>query len=184
MNKLLLSDINKLISNEQYFEAFEGTKILVTGATGLIGSIIIKSLLSYSEKSQKQITIYAACRSQDKFNKIFADYICFEKLKPIFSDILTLEISSIELDYIIHGASITDSKTFVDRPVETIAIALEGTKNLLQQCVNKKIKGFVYLSSLEIYGSFNSETGIINVTEYDSGYINILSVRSSYSESM
>ena len=137
--------------------------------------------MSFAKKNQKQITIYAACRSKDKFEKVFERYVC-NNLKPIFSDITTIDISEIDVDYIVHGASITDSKTFVEKPVETISIALEGTRNLLQQCVNKHLKGFVYLSSLEVYGTFNSFEGIKNVTEDESGYINVLSIRSSYSE--
>ena len=181
MNKILENDIEELISQKKYFEAFEETSILVTGATGLLGSILIKSILSYAKQNQKKISVYAVCRSKEKFEKAFETYIC-DNLKPIFSDIISIDISKIEVDYIIHGASITDSKTFVEKPVETISIAVDGTRNLLQQCIEKNLKGFVYLSSLEVYGTFNSFKGIKNVTENEAGYINVLSVRSSYSE--
>ena len=181
MNKILEKDIEELISQRKYFEPFENSSILVTGATGLLGSILIKSILSYAKQNQKKIIVYAACRSKEKFEKVFEDYI-YDNLNPIYSDITSIDISSIEIDYIVHGASITDSKTFVEKPVETISIALDGTRNLLQQCVGKKLQGFVYLSSLEVYGSFNSLEGIKNVTENEAGYINVLSVRSSYSE--
>lgn len=181
MNKILEKDIEKLISQRKYFESFENSSILVTGATGLLGSILIKSILSYAKQNQKKIIVYAACRSKEKFEKVFEDYI-YDNLNPIYSDITSIDISSIEIDYIVHGASITDSKTFVEKPVETISIALDGTRNLLQQCIGKSLKGFIYLSSLEVYGSFNSFEGIKNVTENEAGYINVLSVRSSYSE--
>lgn len=184
MNRILEEDIDKLISHEEYFKPLENCSILVTGSTGLLGSILIKSLIKYSNKVKKNITVYAACRSQEKFNMVFEDYIC-ENLQPIFSDIKVLDISALQIDYIVHGASITDSKTFVEKPVETIDIALDGTRNLLRQCVeNKKdLKGFVYLSSLEVYGTFQELDGIKTVNELDAGYINTLSVRSSYSES-
>ena len=181
MNKVLENDIAELISRKKYFEPFENTSILITGATGLIGSILIKSVLSYAKQNKKIVTIYAACRSEKKFESVFDGYEC-DYLKPVYSDITNLDISKLNIDYVIHGASITDSKTFVEKPVETIATALDGTRNLLQQCIDKNLKGFVYLSSLEVYGAFNSDNEIRNVTENDAGYINVLSVRSSYSE--
>lgn len=181
MNKVLEQDIESLISHKQYFEPFANTSILVTGATGLLGSILIKALLKFSSENKTQITIYAACRSKEKFEKVFKDYIC-SNLLTIYSDITKLDISNLKIDYIIHGASITDSKTFVEKPVETILTAFDGSRNLLKQCINRNLKGFVYLSSLEVYGAFNNNDGIKNAKENDSGYINVLSVRSSYSE--
>lgn len=175
-NIILKKDIDELISNKKYFQKLEGLSVLVTGSTGLIGSILIKSLIRYGN-----IKVYAACRNKEKFESVFLDYKC-ENLIPIFSDILSLNIENIAIDYIVHGASITDSKTFIDKPVETIDIAIDGTRNILKQCIGKNLKGIVYLSSLEVYGAFNEYNGIKNVKETDFGYLDCMSVRSSYSE--
>lgn len=168
-------DIEELVSQKEYFEPFVNSSIVVTGATGLIGSILIKSLIKYGN-----IKVYACCRDENKFNSIFKDYTS-DFLIPVYSDILNLDLSDISYDYVIHCASITDSKTFVEKPVETINIAIDGTRNLLSQCLQKKIKGFLYLSSLEVYGSFDSDS-IKNVKESDFGFIDCMSIRSSYSE--
>lgn len=181
MDGILEKDIAQLISHKKCFEPFEGASVLVAGATGLIGSILIKSLLKYAQENQKKIKVYAVCRSKEKFESVFKGFLC-DNLIPLFSDIISLDVSELELDYVIHGASITDSKTFVENPVETIATALDGTRNLLRQCAGKKIKGVVFLSSLEVYGSFPGSDEVKNVTEKDGGYIDTLSVRSSYSE--
>lgn len=168
-------DIEELVSQKEYFEPFENTSIVVTGATGLIGSILIKSLIKYGN-----IQVYACCRDENKFNSVFKDYKS-DFLIPVYSDISSLDLSNISYDYVVHCASITDSKTFVEKPVETINIAIDGTRNLLSQCLQKKIKGFLYLSSLEVYGSFDSDS-IKNVRESDFGFIDCMSIRSSYSE--
>lgn len=181
MNRILEEDIKNCISHTEYFKNFDKCTFLVTGATGLIGSILIKSLLKYAKQNNKSITIYAACRNEKKFELVFEGYLD-NNLIPIYSDIVQLDISNLRLDYIVHAASITDSKTFIEKPVETIFTAFDGSRNLLQQSVNKNLKGFVYLSSLEVYGTFSSDNKIKKVSENDSGYINALSVRSSYSE--
>ncbi len=173
---ILEEDIKELADNLNLLSDFENTSVLVTGSTGLIGSIIAKTLLK-----KGKVKVYAACRNQNKFDSVFKDYKS-SNLIPVISDILDLDITSLNIDYIIHGASITDSKTFVEKPVETLSIAIDGTRNLLKQCIGKPIKGFVYLSSLEVYGTFKDFDGIKNVLERDSGYIDSMSVRSSYSE--
>ncbi|MGI5058554.1 NAD-dependent epimerase/dehydratase family protein [Treponema pectinovorum] len=177
MNSILDNDITELVSQKKYFQHFEGSSILITGATGLIGSIMAKALIKYGK-----IKVFACCRNKEKFNLIFKNYEC-ENLIPIYSDIFDLNILNIDVDYIVHGASVTDSKTFVENPIKTIDVAVDGTRNLLRQCIGKKIKGFAYMSSLEVYGSFDYYEGIKNVTEEDFGSINPISVRSSYSES-
>ncbi len=176
INPIVELDIKELIRNRKYFEPFIGTSVLVTGSTGLLGSLTVKALSHYAGH------VYACCRSKDKYNFVFEGYTA-ENIIPVFSDITDLDISNYKLDYIIHAAGITDSKTFVERPVDTINVVVEGTKNLLAQCAGKSLKGFIYLSSLEIYGSFPGVNDIKNVTEIDFGYLDPVSVRSSYSES-
>jgi dTDP-glucose 4,6-dehydratase len=85
------------------------------------------------------------------------------------------------VDYIIHGASITASKTFVEKPVETIETAYLGTRAMLNFAKTKEVKSFVYLSSMEVFGI--TDTRLREVKESDYGYIDILNPRSSYSES-
>ena len=67
----------------------------------------------------------------------------------------------------------------MEKPVETIYTAINGSRNILEFAKNKRLEGMVYLSSLEIYGVNEKE----NIKERDYGYIDILNPRSSYSES-
>ncbi len=174
-SQILENDINDIASNLSLLSELKGCTVLVTGSTGLIGSILVKTFLKYGN-----IKVYAACRNENKFRTVFSEYSC-DNLIPLFSDIITINISELNLDYIIHTASITDSQTFVKSPVQTLNTAIDGTRNLLEQCINKKLKCFLYLSSLEVYGTFENDE-IKNVKENEYGYIDPLSVRSSYSE--
>ena len=180
INPAVESDIQELIKHKKYFEPFIGSTVLVTGATGLLGSLIIKSLSRYARDNNKNINIYACCRNKEKFYSVFEGY---SGIVPVFSDICSADIQKYDMDYVVHAASNTDSRSFVDKPVDTIVTAVNGTNRLLAQCAIKPLKGFVYLSSLEIYGTFPDYNGIKNVTETDYGYLEPVSVRSSYSES-
>ena len=179
MNPIVESDIQELIKHKKYFEPFIGAAVLVTGATGLLGSLLIKSLSRYARENNKNIKIFACCRNKEKFYSVFEGY---SGIVPVCSDIFSADIQKYDIDYVVHAASNTDSKSFVEKPVDTIVTAVNGTNGLLAQCAIKPLKGFVYLSSLEVYGAFPDYDGIKNVTETDYGYIDPVAVRSSYSE--
>lgn len=163
------------------FEKLNGSTILVTGATGLIGSTLVKALAYCNSIGLIKTKILCIVRSREKALDIFKEIPDSVDLEFIVQDISNPVSYAGSIDYIIHGASITSSKMFVSSPVETITTAISGTQNLLELAVNKKVKGFVYLSSMEVYGVFDKADGL--KTENDYGIINPVEVRSSYSES-
>ena len=164
-------DIKNII---KYFNmsVFDGKTILVTGATGLLGKLCVKSLLNSGFNTQ----VIALVRDEEKANKIFGKS---NRLSFLVQDINQKIQTARKVDYIIHTASTTSSKDFVEKPVETIYTALNGTRNVLEFAKNKKITGMIYLSSLEVYGVNQKE----DIKENDYGFIDILNPRSSYSES-
>ena len=150
---------------------FNNKSILITGATGLLGKLCVKSLL----RTQYNIKVIALVRNLQKAQDIFGEN---SKLKIIVQDINSPIKIDDEIDYIIHTASITSSKAFFTTPVETITTCINGTQNVLELAKSKNVKSFVYLSSLEVYGVQAKE----DITEEDYGFLDILSPRSSYSE--
>lgn len=170
-NSIFEEDIKNIIN---YFDmsVFDGKTILVTGATGLIGKLCVKSLLNSGYNTQ----VIALVRDEEKATNIFGES---KRLTYLVQDINQRINTTRRVDYIIHAASTTSSKDFVEKPVETIYTAINGSRNVLEFAKNKRLEGMVYLSSLEIYGVNEKE----NIKEEDYGYIDILNPRSSYSES-
>ena len=170
-NSIFEEDIKNIIN---YFDmsVFDGKTILVTGATGSIGKLCVKSLLNSGYNTQ----VIALVRDEEKAKNIFGES---KRLTYLVQDINQRINTTRRVDYIIHAASTTSSKDFVEKPVETIYTAINGSRNILEFAKNKRLEGMVYLSSLEIYGVNEKE----NIKEMDYGYIDILNPRSSYSES-
>lgn len=162
------------------WKMLSGNTILITGATGLIGMNLIHGIMSYNELNNGNIKVLALVRNVNKGNSLFAEYIEKNWLQLVQGDILTPVSLEENVDYIIHGASVTASKDFVEKPVETITTAIDGTKNLLELAKCKRVKSMVYMSSMEVYGTPYDEAPL---TEEKMGYLNPLAVRSSYSES-
>ena len=150
-------------------------KYLITGATGLIGSAIVKELFyDYYE-------LICPVRSKEKAKSLFTDCV--------YNNVRWVEIPlegyvkglSEKVDYIIHCASPTASKYFVEKPVETMCFNTETTIALLEYCKRCGVKGFVYLSSLESYGTVLDDSKAIDETFQ--GYVNPMETRSSYNMS-
>lgn len=176
MNKILKEDLVNII-NDSYmdYKKLENKTLFITGSTGLIGSILVKSIIYRNEKSDSKIKLILPVRNIKKAEEMFGNT---ENIYYIESNIEQYEPKNMDIDYIIHMASPTQSKFFIDSPVETLDISFNGTKRILEQAKISKVKSFVYLSSMEMYGTMNDN----NVTEEKIGYINNLNERSSYSE--
>ena len=156
---------------------FEGTKVLITGASGLIGKALVRSLILHN--GVKPINVYALVRNKEKASSVFAD-VPQEHLHYIVSDVCDLLPENLGIAYVIHGASKTASKEFVSEPVEVILGSVNGTKALLEFSRVNNVKGFVYLSTMEVYGTPENDSKIF---EGCSNNIDTMNVRSSYPES-
>ena len=150
---------------------FKDKRILVTGATGLIGKSLVNRLLD------EGAFVIAQIRNIDKAQRVFDED---DRLSFIECDIRDFSIDNLGIDYIIHAASNTSSKAFIEAPVEVIDININGTKAVLEFARINKIKGMVYLSTMEVYGAPTTDE---KINESHSTNLDSMSVRSSYPES-
>lgn len=180
-DKVLQDDLEIIARSNIPVDEVKDSTILITGATGLIGTQLVRSIACCNRIRNTNIRILALVRNSEKAKRIYGELLERSDIQIIEADIMNkLEIED-NIDYIIHCASITTSKVMITKPVETLLTSVEGTKNLLNLAKEKKIKSFVYVSSMEMYGKFEGDKS--NVTEEDIGYIDPLKVRSNYPES-
>lgn len=174
MNSTQLKDIQNFAKTFQLFAEFTNASFLITGATGLIGSSLVHCLLAL----HKRIKITCPVRNIDKAYTMYgkeATRINFIECE-LLDFLANLSVDN-KFDYIVHCASPTVSSYILDHPVETYTLAIDTTRAILEYAHNSGIKGFVYVSSLEVYGQILDDRII---TEDMQGYVDITSPRSSY----
>jgi UDP-glucose 4-epimerase len=128
-----------------------GSKILVIGGAGLIGSHVVEELL---KEDVKEVIVYDNfCRgTHENLQETLKDPRC--KIFEIGGDILQTDILNAAMqgvDGVIHLAALWLLQCY-EYPRAAFDVNIRGTFNVLEACVNHNIKRLVYSSSASVYG--------------------------------
>ena len=148
------------------------TTYIITGATGLIGGALV-DYLQNNPDNRLILPVRDVLKAKDRFGT--SSQLSF--IEHDFSLPNQLDIK-VDVDYIVHAACPTSSQYMAESPVETIDTIGNGTCTMLQVAKQSHVKGMVFLSSMEVYGTFPMDIGLID--ESMQGYVPLLNARSSY----
>lgn len=176
-NLLYQTDLGNLSLHTNY-PLLKGKSIAITGATGLLGSLMIDALCFFNEEFNAQIKIYALGRDVSKLEDRFAhakesgliDFVKYDLDKP-YPDIVT--------DYIIHCAGNSHPDKFHRDPIGTLMGNVNGTNEVLKNSI-KHGSRVLLLSSGEIYGDNTSSS--VPMTEDYCGMVDLSNYRACYPE--
>lgn len=179
MSSVFRDDIEHIVtSTEVSWNEMKNAVVFVTGATGLIGTALVHALSTASERHGMNLQVIAHGRNVAKGEVLSrehgVEFICGDICKPLPISLITDRV-----DYIFHCAAITKSSDMVARPVDVIATAIDGTRNILELAREMRSRSVVYLSSMEVYG----QSSLTEVTELDLGSLDLSNPRSGYPES-
>lgn len=180
-NSLYQSDIIQASSSDLPWEELDGKRILITGATGMIASVVIDILMKRNSKGKQNIHVYAISRNEQRARERFGAYwddSCFTWISHDVNDPLP-ELGY--MDYILHAASNTHPRAYATEPVATITANVQGTYQMLEYASGHGCRRFFFFSSVEIYGE--NRDGVDKFDETYSGYINCNTLRAGYPES-
>lgn len=182
-NNLYREDVRYTSELALPWEMLKNSSILLSGATGLIGSFLVDVILRKNETEALNCTVYALSRNEEKFRERFSYYTGNSYLKYAPQDVSQpFSLDDIgNIDYVLHLASNTHPVQYATDPIGTIAVNIIGLKNMLDFAVAHHAKRFAFASSNEIYGENRGDTELFD--EDYCGYINSNTLRAGYPES-
>ena len=136
--------------------------ILVTGGTGLVGSHLLLHLL---EKGENVRAIYRNKKNIVKVKSLFDYYDkvdLVDKIDWIEADILdipSLEIAFENIDYVYHCAGFISFDPNDENQLRKVNI--EGTANIVNFCIAKKIVKLCHVSSIAALGDLTANQTIL-----------------------
>lgn len=157
--------------------------IMLSGATGLIGSFLIDVILEKNINDELNCTVYALGRNEEKAKQRFSKYVDDSRFVFIPYDVkfplVRDDLGTV--DYVLHLASNTHPMLYATDPIGTIITNIVGLQNLLDFAVEHHSSRFVFASSNEIYGENRGDVEFFG--EDYCGYINCNTLRAGYPES-
>lgn len=168
-----IDDIRTVAELHLPWEKLEDCNILITGATGLIGSCLVAVLMA---RKNRNYHVYASGRNTVRANKRFKRYANDSYFHFLEHDITLPLDSNTTFQYIIHAGSNASPNFFSTKPVEVLKSNTLGVINLMDYGIGHGLRRFLFVSSGEVYGEGD---GRIFTEEY-SGYVDCTSPRSCY----
>lgn len=178
-----IRDIKNIAAKDLPWGRLAGKAVVISGASGMIGSFLIDVLMFINEVLNLRCNVYAIVRNESRAKQRFDRYlgrvdfniICHDINKTVDPDVIP------KADLIFHLASNTHPVAYATEPVGTIMTNVLGTDNLLKLAAKNEGARFVFASSNEVYGENRGDQEKFD--ESYCGYIDPNTLRAGYPES-
>lgn len=186
-------ELQALLRQDFLWEKLSGRKIMLSGATGMIGKCIIDLLMQYNDNCEKDVSvsgssdsdklikIVALSRNEEKARKRLKEHWGKATFHYVSCDVNQKIPQCGQVDYVIHAASNTHPLQYSQDSIGTITANVIGTKNLLDYAVSNHAKRFCFVSSVEVYGENRGD--VDRFQEDYLGYLDCNTLRAGYPES-
>ncbi len=169
----IVDELSGFLKEFPFNEELENKSFFVTGATGFLGSAFCIALAEADKKYSLNLKIVCYVRDKKKAQELLGQY----DFNFVVGDLKTKFSLPYQVDYVVHCASPTASDYFVNYPVETFLDNINFAERLIKQVINTKCSCFLYLSSLEVYGTSDTER-VLN--EKSLSLLKLHDIRNSY----
>lgn len=183
-NKQYREDLIRAVEAVGDIRSLAGKTLLITGASGMIASVMIDILMQYNQTNPIDgdgIRVIAVSRNEAKARDRFLAY-WEHPLFCYYSHDISVPLPELgKVDYILHAASNTHPRAYATDPIGTITANVTGTYELLSYGAAHQCNRFLCFSSVEVYGE--SRQDVEKFDETYLGYIDCNTLRAGYPES-
>lgn len=177
----IIQDESSQIANNIDFSSLRGKRVLITGASGIVGVYMLSCL----QEAKKKFNIDVFCWVNNDIEPIFqplfdgcaiikGDICDDDLLDAVFSDLCEHHLSGFDL--IIHAAGYAQPNKFLENKVKTIQLNTTSTVKLFKML--NAGGSFIFMSTSEVYSGIDHD----NIAENDIGTSSTDHPRSCYIE--
>ena len=178
---LLLNDIEQIVENiSDVSNQFSGKTVLLTGGRGFLGRYFMEIFNLLNEQILKEKVKVIVLDNLITSGKEGADIPSYENIEFINHNVIEKFSTDEKIDFIIHAAGIASPYYYRAYPLETLEVAINGTKNMLELAVQNSAR-LSFFSSSEIYGDPDPKN--IPTKESYKGNVSCTGPRACYDES-
>ena len=179
---LYREDLSSVAALPLPWEKLSGKRLLLSGATGLVGSFLADCLMAKNREGLG-CRIRALTRNPEKAAERFSAWRGLPELAFEAADVNRLRPEDLgeKADIVLHLASNTHPMQYATDPIGTITTNILGLRNLLDFAAGCGAERFVFASSNEIYGENRGDAELFD--EKYCGYIDCNTLRAGYPES-
>jgi UDP-N-acetylglucosamine/UDP-N-acetylgalactosamine 4-epimerase len=131
-------------------EEISGSRFLITGGAGFIGSHIVEYLLKKGAGQVRVLDNYST--GSPKNIETFLDNPAFDMVEGDICDLDTCRKSLEGIDYLAHQAALGSVPRSIHDPIKTNAVNVSGFLNVLVAARDAKVKRMIYAASSSTYG--------------------------------
>lgn len=180
MTPYIESDIQEIVVRlGDEAKAFAGRTILLSGGAGFLGRYFTAVLSALNEHALSKPCRIIVCDNLITGGAVTGGWPA--GVRFLQHDVIQPLKLEEPVDYVIHAAGIASPYYYRKYPLETLEVATIGTKQMLHYGVARKLKGFLFFSSSEIYG--DPDPRHVPTQESYRGNVSSLGPRACYDES-
>src|SRR5882672_1681498 len=181
-HRIMTEDLNAIVSADLPWSQFDGATVMVSGASGFIGSNLVETLLYRNETHGAAKTkVIALARNPSRANTRYSAYAERSDLHILNQDVVSPIAYTGKLDFVIHAASNATPQRYTADPVGTHLANTLGTYNLLRLASKHSCRSLLFVSSGDVYGVVPGDSPVISEDTF--GALDPMQIRSCYGES-
>ena len=175
------TDIKEIaLGLEDISERLSGKTILLTGGRGFLGRYFIETFNYLNKNILNKPIKTIALDNLITSGAAGSEIPSYENVEFINHNVINPFKAKEKLDFIIHAAGIASPFYYRAFPIETLEVAINGTRNMLELAKNHKSR-FTFFSSSEIYGDPDAKN--VPIQESYKGNVSCQGPRACYDES-
>lgn len=153
MSRLPRADLEHVVDHTRHvWSDFRDARVLLTGATGFVGSWLLESLLFANDELGLNVKVTALVRDREAFAARLPHLANSLAVRVHVGDVRVADPPAHAFTHFVHCASAAPPRMNVERPDEVVDVIVRGTERMVEEAESGRGARFLQVSSGSVYG--------------------------------